>query len=393
MNNSKKKIKANVDWQKLDVMHPNAAGIDVGGSEHFVAIPPERDSHPVRSFGCFTAELYRLADWLKEQGIDTVVMQSTGSFWVPLYEILAQRGFEVFLVNAHHTKNLPGRKSDVQECQWLLKLHTFGLLNNSFQPSDEIRVLRTLWRHAGLVAEAGSCMQRIQKGLTEMNVQLCNVISDLSGATGLAILDAILSGERDAWKLAALAHPGVKAKPAEIAASLQGNWRNELLFVIEQQLELYRFHQRKIGQCDRKLQPHVRTLESKVDLKAQPLGPRRKGKKAQGNAPKFDLRQELYRTTGVDWTKVDGIDVMVPQTVIAETGVDMQAWPTEGHFASWLGVCPINDISGGKVLRRGTRRVLNRATVAFRQAASTLLRSQSYLGAQYRRLRTSIAFQ
>lgn len=392
MNNSKKKkTKVTVDWQKLEVLHPNAAGIDVGGSEHFVAIPPERDDHPVRSFACFTADLYRLADWLKEKGVDTVAMQSTGSYWVPLYEVLAQCGFQVFLVNAHHTKNLPGRKSDVQECQWLLKLHTFGLLNNSFQPSDEIRVLRTLWRHrAGLVAEASSCIQRIQKAMTEMNMQLCNVISDLSGATGIAILDAILSGERDGWKLAALAHPGVKAKPAEIAASLQGNWRDELLFVIEQQLEVYRFYQRKIGQCDRKLQVQMRSLQSKVDVKAQPLGPRRKGKKAQGNAPKFDLRLELYRTTGVDWTKVDGIDVMVAQTVIAETGMDMQAWPSEGHFASWLGLCPINDISGGRVLRRGTRRVLNRATVAFRQAASTLLRSESYLGAQYRRLRTRL---
>ena len=170
MNHSKKKkTKVTVGWQKLEVLHPNAAGIDVGGSEHFVAISPERDDHPVRSFACFTADLYRLADWLKEKGIDTVAMQSTGAYWVPLYEVLAQRGFQVFLVNAHHTKNLPGRKSDVQECQWLLKLHTFGLLNNSFQPSDEIRVLRTLWRHrAGLVAEASSCIQRIQKAMTEM---------------------------------------------------------------------------------------------------------------------------------------------------------------------------------------------------------------------------------
>src|SRR6266480_224305 len=217
----------------LEVVHPQAAGIDVGNSAHYAAVRPDRDPEPVRRFECFTADLYRLAEWLESCGVKTVAMQSTGVYWIPLYEILEDRGFEVYLVNARHTKNLPGRKSDVQECQWLLKLHTFGLLNNSFQPRDEIRVARTLWRQRGnLVAEASSAIQRMQKALTEMNVQLSNVLSDISGVSGMSMIDAILDGERDPWTLAALVQPGVKATPKDIAQSLEGNWRDELLFVL-----------------------------------------------------------------------------------------------------------------------------------------------------------------
>ena len=197
--------KPKVDWKALEIVHPDAAGIDIGGSEHWVAISPERDPEPVRQFGCFTEDLRRLAEWLKSRGVDTVAMQSTGVYWIPVFEILQQRGLEVYLVNARHTKNLPGRKSDVEECQWLLKLHTFGLLNNSFQPSDETRIARTLWRHrGGLVAQASSAIQRMQKALTEMNIQLSNVLSDLSGVSGMGIVQAMLDGQRDPRELAAL---------------------------------------------------------------------------------------------------------------------------------------------------------------------------------------------
>jgi transposase len=381
-----------VDWKALEIVHPDAAGIDIGGREHWVAISPDRDEDPVRRFGCFTADLEQMAKWLVEKGVRSVAMQSTGVYWMPVYEVLEQSGLEVYLVNARHTKNLPGRKSDIQECQWLLKLHTFGLLNNSFQPTDEIRVARTMWRHrSSLVALAGGAIQRMQKALTEMNVQVHNVLSDLSGVSGMAILKAILKGERDPWQLAAFANPAVKASPADIAKSLHGNWREELLLVLRQEMELYQSYQDKIAECDHQLRKHLQSLASRVDLQAQPLGARPKGKKTpRGNTPKFDLRSELYRITGIDWSQVNGIDVQIAQTVITEVGVDLSSFPSERHFASWLGLCPRNEQSGGKILNRRTPKVVNRATVAFRLAAQGLLRSQSYLGAQYRRLRTRL---
>ena len=356
-----------------------------------MAISPDRDEHPIRCFDCFTADLQELADWLIAKGVRSVALQSTGVYWIPVFEVLQQRGLEVYLVNARHTKNLPGRKSDIEECQWLLKLHTFGLLNNSFQPTDEIRITRTLWRQRGGLAEqARSTIQRIQKVLTEMNVQLSNVLSDVSGASGMAIIHGILKGERDARVLAALADAQVKASKEVIAKSLEGNWRQELLFVLAQEVELYGVYQDKIAECDRQLQTQLRTMAPKVNLESNPLGPRPKGKRAQGNAPKFDLRTELYRLTGVDWTQVNGIDVTVAQSVIAETGVDLSPFPSEGNFTSWMGLCPANDSSSGRVIRKSTPHVTSRAATAFRQAASSLIRSQSYLGAQYRRLRTRL---
>ena len=380
-----------VDWKALEIVHPDAAGIDVGGSEHGVAISPDRDPEPVRRFGCFTADVREMGRWLVEKGVRSVAMQSTGVYWMPVFEALEQQGLEAYLVNAQHTKNVPGRKSDVQECQWLLKLHAFGLLNNSFQPTDEIRIARTLWRQrSNLVAEASSVIQRMQKVLTEMNVQLSNVLSDVSGMSGMKIIGGILEGERDPWKLASFVEPEVKAKPEDIAKSLEGNWREELLFVLRQHVELYRIYQEKITDCDLQLRKHLESLGSKVDLRTQPIGNRPKGKKNSKNAPGFNLRTELYRITGIDWTQINGIDVLTAQTVIAEAGADLSAFPSEKQFASWLGLCPTNEQSGGKILNRRTRKVVNRATVAFRNAALTLLRSQSYLGAQYRRLRTRL---
>ncbi len=379
------------DWKALEIKHPDAAGIDIGGREHWVAISPERDPEPVRCYGCFTADLKEMARWLVEKGIRTVALQSTGVYWMPAFEILEQHGLEVYLVNAQHTKNVPGRKSDIQECQWLLKLHTFGLLNNSFQPTDEIRTARSLWRHRGsLVADAGSAIQRMQKALIEMNLQLSNVLSDLSGVSGMRIVEAILEGERDGDTLAALVEPEVKATPEEIAKSLQGNWRPELLFVLRQEVELYRIYQQKIAGCDGELRQHMESLQGKVNLEEQPIGPKPKGKKGSRNAPAFDLRSELYRITGIDWAQVNGIDVLTAQTVVTEAGPDLSAFPSEKQFTSWLGLVPTNERSGGKILNRSTRKVKNRAATAFRNAASTLLRSQSYLGAQYRRLRTRL---
>jgi hypothetical protein len=234
----------------LDIVHPNAAGIDVGNSVHYVAVRPDRDPDPVRRFECFTADLHRLADWLQHCGVTTVALQSTGVYWLPLYDILDARGLEVYLVNARHTKNLPGRKTDVQESQWLLKLHTYGLLRNSFYPSADIRVVRTYWRQrADHVSAASTCIQRIQKALTQMNIQLANVISDLSGLTGMRILRAMLAGERDPQALAALSHPGIHASRDTIAKSLEGTWRADLLFVLQQGVTTYDGYLQRIAEC------------------------------------------------------------------------------------------------------------------------------------------------
>jgi transposase len=391
------------DHPGLAVIHANAAGIDVGNSAHYVAVRPERDPEPVRRFECFTADLHRMADWLLSCGVQSVVMQSTGVYWIPIYEILEGRGFEVHLVNARHTKNLPGRKSDVQESQWLLKLHTYGLLNNSFQPPAEVRVLRTYWRQrAEHIREASTCIQRMQKVLTQMNLQLANVISDLSGLTGQAIIRAIVAGERDPYKLAELSHPGIRASREEIARSLEGHWRPELVFVLKQEVKMYDAYQERIAEYDRELEAHLKTLASRVPCPAASANPAggspplpqtgasKKVKRSQGNAPAFNLHGELQRITGVDLTRIDGISVLVAQTIISEVGCDMSRWKTEAHFASWLGLCPDNRVSGDKVLSRGTKRVVNRAATALRMAATTLLKSKSYLGAQYRRLRTRL---
>jgi len=317
-------------------------------------------------------------------------MQSTGVYWIPLYEILEERGFEVYLVNARHTKNLPGRKSDVQESQWLLKLHTYGLLSNSFHPPAEIRVLRTYWRQRGEhVAGGATCILRMQKALTQMNVQLANVISDISGLTGQTIIRTIVAGERDPLTLAALSDPRVHASQEEIAKSLEGNWRPELLFVLQQEVDMYDIYQKRITECDQRLQKHLASLTHPLQVQPPTQKPTTK-KPAAKNAPRFDLSSELQRVAGVDLTRIDGIDVMVAQTLLSEVGLDMGRWKTESHFASWLGLCPDNRISGDKVLGRGTRRVVNRAATALRQAANTLMRSRSYLGAQYRRLRTKL---
>lgn len=390
----------------LEIVHPRAAGIDIGNGAHYVAVRPDQDSEPVRRFECFTADLHRLADWLETCGVATIAMQSTGVYWIPLYEILEERGFEVYLVNARHTKNLPGRKSDVQESQWLLKLHTYGLLHNSFQPAAEIRVARTYWRQRGEhVHGASTCIQRMQKVLTQMNLQLANVISDVSGLTGQRIVRAILAGERNPKILAELSDYRIRASREHVAKSLEGNWRPELLFVLKQEMEMYDTYQRRIAECDRELEAHLKSFAGKIGPKhteeetpSEP-GPAKKaqttrltegGKKAPGNRPQFDLRSELYRISGVDLTRIDSIHVLVAQTVISEVGLDMSRWKTEAHFASWLGLCPDNRISGDRVLSRGTRHVVNRAATALRVAATTLLRSRSYLGAPYRRLRTRL---
>jgi transposase len=381
----------------LDVVHRNAAGIDVGNEEHYVAIAPDHEEEPVQRFGCFTAELIRMAAWLKERGVQTVAMQSTGVYWIPLYDVLEEHGFDVYLVNARDTKNLPGRKTDVQESQWLLKLHTYGLLRNSFRPTSEIRVLRAYWRQRDQhVKTAAQCVQRMQKALTQMNLQLANVISDLSGKTGLQILRAIVGGERDPERLADFRDPRIQASRAEMVASLRGNWRAELVFQVKQELARYDFCQAQIEECDGELQKQLQRFpdwhrdEKKSETTENQPPPKKRKRRKDHHNPPFDLRGELQRISGIDVTRIDGIDAMTGQTVISEVGLDMSRWPSEQHFTSWLGLCPSNELSGGRILKKRTRKVVNRAATAFRMAASNLRASQSYLGAKFRRLRARL---
>jgi transposase len=376
----------------LEVIHPDAAGIDIGNESHYAAVPPDRENQPVRSFGCTTAELKAMAAWLKQCRIRTVAMQSTGVYWVAVFDILEQAGFEVYLVNARETKNLPGRKSDVQESQWLMKLHTYGLLRNSFRPSQEIRVMRTYWRQRNdLVQSASRHILRMQKALTQMNVQLANVLSDISGVTGQAILKAILKGERDPHKLAAFRDCRVKASEGQIARYLEGNWQPDLLFLLKQEQDGYEFCQKQMAECDRQLAQYLREREDRSQGTPLPEE-KRKGrlKKKRANKPRFDLREGLFRMTGTDLTRIDGIDVMTAGTVISEAGYDMNKWKTENHFVSWLRLCPDNRISGNKIIGKGRLPTNNPISIALKMAASTLRKSKTYLGAQFRRLRTRL---
>jgi transposase len=388
----------------LEVVNRHAAGIDIGNESHYVAVPAGRDEPPVREFGSWTADLERMAEWLKACGIQTVVMQSTGVYWMAVYDVLQDRGLQVHLVDARGTKNLPGRKSDVQECQGLLKLHTYGLLRSCFLPPEEIRPLRTVWRLRDQhVKAAGRCVQHMQRALTEMNVQLHNTISDLSGATRQAIVRALLAGERDPVRLAAQRDRRIQASEAELVQSLRGHWKEDVLFELQQAVEAYDFYRQQMAHCDVQLQRYLAALPSREPL-AEPSAPEapaasspsrprratRKARKAPGNQPALDLQGELQRLLGVDATCIDGIDVMTVKTVLAEVGPDLSPWETERHWSSWLNLAPKRDISGGRVIRHTREHRTNRVGNAFRMAAQSLIRSESYLGARFRYLRAKL---
>ena len=366
----------------ITMTHPNAAGIDIGSAAHFVAVPPERDDEPVREFASFTADLHRLADWLDACGVDTVAMESTGVYWIPLYELLESRGFTVLLVNARHVKNVSGRKSDVLDCQWLQQLMSFGLLRGAFRPADQVCELRSLSRQRTMLLRSqGRFVQHMQKALTQMNIQLANVISDVAGETGQRILRAIVAGERDGRALAQLRNARIRASEDEIAKSLQGNWRAEHLFALKQALDAFDFCGTQLAECDAQIQAQLQALHVREDAPAQ-------GKKRgrARNAPKFDLRTQLFQMCGVDLTRIDGIDVTTALAVVSEVGADLSKFPSDKHFASWLGLCPGTKITGGKVMSGKTKRCANRAAQALRLAAAALRSSQSALGAYYRRL-------
>ena len=378
-------------------MHPNAGGIDVGNESHFAAVPPDRDANAVQEFGGWTGDLQRMARWLQAGRIDTVAMQATGVYWIALYDILTQHGIKVTLANAHHTRNVPGRKTDVQESQWLMKLHTYGLLRDSFHLDERVQRVRTIWRLRDQhVQEASQAIQHMQKALTKMNIQLANVLSDISGVSGQAIIGAILKGERDPYQLADLKHQRVEASRAEVARSLEGNWREDVRLEWQQAVEAYEFAQWQRRTCDAKLEEYLtawptRTWNHGTNPAPAPAthrkAPSQRRAKPKGNAPALDLKAELQRIAGVDLTTLDGMDVMTAQTILTELGPDLSAFPSEDPFASWLGRSPSKDIRGGQVIGRGRRKVKNRVAQALRMAATTLRHSKSYLGARYRYLR------
>lgn len=363
--------------------HPNAAGIDVGASCQFVAVPPDRDQQPVREFLSFTEDLNALADWLTACGVDTVAMESTGVYWIPLFELLESRGFTVYLVNARHVKNVSGRKSDVLDCQWLQQLMSFGLLSGAFRPQGEFCALRSVARlREMLLRYQARHIQHIQKALILMNLLLTEVISDVVGETGQKIIRAILAGERDGQVLAKLRNNHIKASEQDIAKALQGNWREEHLFALAQALALYDHYAERLLACDQQLEKMLKDL-AKNDLQAKK--PKRRGGKSK-NAPSFDARTLLLHMCGVDLTRIDGIDVTTAFKVLAEIGADLSKFKNAKHFASWLGLCPGTKISGGKVLCAKTAPNTNRAAQALKMAVINLRNSQSALGAYYRRL-------
>jgi len=370
----------------LPAPHPHAAGIDIGARQILVSVPPASAPDPVRTFATFTEDLHALRDWLKECAITTVAMESTGVYWIPLFQILEAAGLEVCLVNARHAKNLPGRKTDVQDCQWLQYLHSVGLLRASFRPVDQVCAVRSILRHRdGLVRGAARCVSHLHKALTQMNVQLQHVISDLTGVTGLAILQAILDGERDPQKLAALKDRRIKATHDTLAKSLCGDWREEHLFTLRQSHELWLEHRRLIGQCDQE----IARLLARFDTQAPaPLSTPNKSshRRPQRNEPSFLAREESYRVLGVDLTAVPGFQTPTALLLLCELGPGFaEKFTTAKHFGSWLGLCPDNRITGGKVYSVRTRDVKSRVAEALRLAAQSLWQAKNYFGDLYRR--------
>ncbi len=370
----------------LDRIQVDVAGIDCGASEHYVSVPPDRDATPVQCFRTFTADLERLADWLVACRVTSVAMEATGVYWIPVYDILEARGIEVLLVNARHVKHVPGRKSDVEDCEWLRELHSVGLLRDSFRPAGPILALRALVRHRDvLVHTAGDYVRRMQKSLVEMNLQLPLVVSDIVGLTGLKILRDLVAGQHDPHVLAQHRDPHCKATPDEIAAALTGHYRAEHLFVLQQNLELFDMCQTQLAACDEAIDAALQTLTAGVATPRTPL-PRPRVKRRHGNEPHVDIRPALHHLTGVDLTQIDGLAPYSALKLIAEIGTDLTRWPTEHHFTALLTLAPQNKVSGGRRLSSKTQPSANRAAAVLRMAAMGLVRGQTALGAFYRRL-------
>jgi transposase len=406
---AKAKTKSEVS-KSIREHEPNAAGIDLAANEIWVAVPADRSDTPVRRFEGFTRDLMAIVQWLIECGVRSVAMEATGVYWIPLFQLLEDKGLKVCLVNARHVKNVPGRKSDVRDCQWLQYLHSVGLLLGSFRPAQAICATRSIYRfRQNLLTMAGQYVQHAQASLDQMNIKLHHVIDDVTGLTGQAIIEAILSGQRDPVQLAKLRDKRIQASESSIVKALEGDWRREHLFVLQKAWSQYQQVQKQIQDCDQELLDYTRELEAAttvikltkvVRLKPQLLGEpvinppvqkaRKVRKKTSKNQPQGPWKEELERFFGVDLTAIPGISVLSGLTLMTELGNDLRAFKTEHHFASWLCLCPDNQTSAGKVLRRRTRRSQNRVRYALRMAASSLHRDKSYFGDKYRRLRARL---
>jgi transposase len=376
----------------LERLNANVAGIDCGAARHFVAVPADRAAVSVQSFATVTSDLERLVAWLTTCRITSVAMEPTGVYWIPIYEMLDARGFEVLLVNARHLKHVPGRKSDVSDCEWLRDLHSVGLLRGSFRPPDAIVSLRAYLRHRQiLIASASTYVQRMQKALLQMNLQLRLVVSDIMGTTGLRILRDILAGRRDPHHLAAHRDHRCRASCAAIEQALTGHYRPEHLFVLQQHLALYEACQMQLGACDRTIETHLQALAARCLPAAPPVPPPRVKRTPRGHEPRFEIRTPLHHLTGgIDLTQIDGIAPQTALTLISEIGTDMSRWATEKHFTSWLTLAPRNKVSGGRLLSSRTQPSANRAAAALRMAAMTVARTDTALGAFHRRLAARI---
>jgi transposase len=388
--NSKRKFRKTEELQHINA---NAAGVDIGSRSHFVAIPSDRDKNHVREFDTFTTDLHKLADWLSLHGITTVAMESTGVYWIPLFELLEDKGFEVHLVNAHDIKNVPGRKTDILDCQWIQQLHTYGLLRGSFRPNADICKLRAIRRQRDrLIEMAASHIQRMQKSLTEMNVLLHNVISDIVGASGLKIIKAIIAGESDAVKLADLCDGRCKRSKEDIVKALMGNFKEEHVFSLGISLDLYNCYQNQINVCNDKIEEILSSFNDTVDIEKKPLKKLSSNRKSRNrigqNTFSFDLRSYLYSKSGVDLTLIHGISESTAFTILSEIGFSVDSWPTSKHFVSWLGLCPNNKKSGGKIISSKTKPCSNKITNALKMSAMTLGRTETAIGAYYRRLKS-----
>ncbi len=394
---TKKRSVPEPKWSEMPRIKPDAAGLDIGEAEIVACVPYDRADECIRSFGTFTPDLLALVNWLQQCGIKSVAMECTGVYWIPLFELLEERGIEAYVVNARHLKNVPGRKTDVSDAQWIQTVHSYGLLAGSFLPDAIWRPLRTYWRHRqGLVEHRAPHIQHMQKALHLMNLQLTQVLTDITGVTGMQIIRAIVAGERNPVVLARFRDRRCGHSEQNIAKALTGAYRDEHVFTLKQALALYDFYTEQIAECDRQIeQQYCKMLQAtdsgRDDL--PPLGPKPNKKSRPKNAPAFDVRANIYPLTGVDLVSVAGLDESTIQTIITEIGTDMTRWPTTKHFCSWLGLAPHNDISGGKVLRSKTLKGRNRAGQAFRIAALSVTRSDSAFGAFFRRLAAHIGVE
>ncbi len=377
----------------LQMLNPNAAGIDVATEEMWVCVPANRATQNVRCFGAFTDDLSAIADFLTECRITSVAMESTGVYWIPLYQVLEERGFDVCLTNARHLKNVSGRpKTDRLDCQWIQRLHSYGFLKASFRPTDDVCQIRSIERHReNLIREASRHVQHMQKAFHQMNVLLPKVVKDITGVTGMAIIQKILDGERDPVTLATLRNPHCKSSEDEIAKALKGDYRQEHLFVLRQAHKAYHFVHTQLRECDREIERRLHAIEKQVDANQTPPPPRDTPvPPPPKNAHSFDATTLLYECFGTDVTRITGLGATTGLILYTELGADLSAWETEKQFTSWLGFSPNPHASGGKMISSSTRKVKNPATWAFRMAAKAAARSKTYIGAFYRRMKARL---